>query len=301
MSVLKRLVIAGKTNQTHDNVIKFEVAFNCDRYESNVDPNDINACIERLRNAEIGLINAFTPITDKVLSECGALTNLVSCSAGIDHVDLDAAKKHGVHIRWYESYCARTLAEKTLTMLLAACNQIVPALENVRSGQWSYLNFRGREIAGRNILILGKGASGTHLEKYLKALGANVTCTNSKTSRDEAIDSAVNAHAICVHMALTNLTRDYLDDGFFSKLRPDVVIVNFARGALVNTQSLTKFLKSNSGAIACLDVLETEPPPSHLKLLELPNAWITPHIGWNSVESDEFLRNSVFDDIMSLS
>lgn len=258
-------------------------------FDSNIPGRSTAEVIARAQGADVIGVNAFTPVTAHVIESLPQLRSIVSCSAGIDHVDLDACERAGVNVHWFPGYCARTLAEKTLMYVLMGLNRVVAAIDTTRAGSWNYLSFQGRETPGRTIAILGHGATGRILHGFCEALGFTVETTNSTTPAEEVQHILASADIITLHMSLNAHTQHFLNEATLGLLRDEVVIVNTARGGLVDDVALASFLSRSPGATAFLDVLNTEPPGYVHPYRGLPNAVITPHIGWNSAESNEDL------------
>lgn len=258
-------------------------------FDTNVAAGDIDRVISRARDADVIGVNAFTPITAEVIAALPRLRAIVTCSAGTDHIDLDACHRAGITVHSFPAYCARTLAEKTMAYILMGLNRIVPAIDSVRAGNWAYRGFQGREAPGRTIAVVGHGGTGGIVSLLCGALGFTVEPMNSTTSDAERARILTAADVVTLHMPLNDRTRNFLNEETLALLKEDVVIVNTARGGLVDDDALAAFLSRSPDATAFLDVLTTEPPGKDHPYQRLANAVITPHIGWNSVESDENL------------
>ncbi|WTW99994.1 hypothetical protein OG216_44535 [Streptomycetaceae bacterium NBC_01309] len=289
---MKSVKILGKTNLRPAQIDRLHTISDLEVFDSNVPDRSTAEVVSRAAGAEIILINAFTPVDADAVAALPGLRAIVSCSAGIDHVDLVACRKAGIKVSWFPGYCARTLAEKTFSYILMGLNKIVPALDNVRSGRWDYLDFQARETSGRSIGIIGHGATGKIVHQFCEPFGFAVMTANSKTTGDELERILSTAEILTLHMDLNPKTERFLRADILRLLKADVVIVNTARGELVNDHDLVDFLLSHPRATAFLDVLAMEPASPESAYRKLQNAFITPHIGWNSVESDELLANS---------
>lgn len=269
-------------------------------FDSNVADGAVEEVIGRAHDADVIGVNAFTPVTSNVLESLPRLRAIVTCSAGTDHIDLDACQRAGIPVHSFPAYCARTLAEKTLTYILMGLNRIVPAIDNVRAGGWDYMGFQGRETPGRIVAVVGHGGTGGIVYQLCEALGFTVEPMNSTTSDAEKERILAAADVVTLHMPLNDRTRDFLNESTLSLLKDDVVIVNTARGALVDDVALVTFLSKSPAATAFLDVLTTEPPAGGHLYRGLPNAVITPHIGWHSVESNENLATEMLSALVDL-
>lgn len=293
---MKSVKILGKTNLRPAQIDRLHTISDLEVFDSNVPDRSTAEVVSRAAGAEIILINAFTPVDADAVAALPGLRAIVSCSAGIDHVDLVACRKARVKVSWFPGYCARTLAEKTFSYILMGLNKIVPALDNVRSGRWDYLDFQARETSGRSIGITGYGATGKIVRQFCEPFGFAVMTADSKTAEDELARILSTADVVTLHMDLNPKTERFLRAETLRLLKADVVIVNTARGELVNDRDLVDFLSSHPRATAFLDVLAVEPAAPESAYRKLQNAFITPHIGWNSVESDGLLANSTEAD-----
>lgn len=126
----------------------------------------------------------------------------------------------------------------------------------------------------------------------------NVFEANSRTSMFELERMLSKADIISLNMPLTNKTKHFINQNILSLLKSNVTLINTSRGGLIDENALFSFLKTNKKATAFLDVLETEPVAKDFYLNKLNNVFITPHIGWNSVESIERLKDWLFDELM---
>ncbi|SDE20845.1 NAD(P)-dependent oxidoreductase [Glycomyces harbinensis] len=297
---MKTVKILGKTNLRSAQIAQLDRICDLQVFDSNVLNRSIDEVLSRAAHAEIALINAFTPIDRRAVEELSSLRSIVSCSAGIDHVDLAACRDAGIRVDWFPGYCAQTLAEKTLAYILMGLNRIVPAIHSVRAGHWDYLAFQGRESQQRVVAILGYGATGRIVRRLCESFGFIVETVNSKTSSNDVQRILARADIVTLHLALNSRTERYLREDTLRLLKDDVVIVNTARGNLINDRDLVEFLLEHPEATAFLDVLATEPMPPNSSYRQLQNAVVTPHIGWNSRESDELLADETMETLIGL-
>lgn len=285
--------ILGRTSLRPAQVERLAALAELETFTTNVPRGSEQDVVSRASGAGLVVVNVFTPMTSRVVSALPELRAIVSCSAGIDHVDLEACRAAGVQVRWFPGYCARTVAEKTMCAILMGLNRIVPAIDDVRAGRWSYLSHQAREAPGRSVAVIGRGATGTIVQELCEAFGFVVRTASSSTTPAELREILACADVVTLHLPLRATTEHFLRAETLALLKPDVVIVNTARGGLVHDRDLVEFLAANQGATAFLDVLDTEPIQPDNPYLDLPNAVVTPHIGWNSVEADERLATNV--------
>jgi phosphoglycerate dehydrogenase-like enzyme len=179
-------------------------------------------------------------------------------------------------------------------------NRILPAVQSVRTGEWNYFAFQGREAPQRVVAVLGYGATGRIVGQLCESLGFRVETVNSRTSLHDIQRILERADIVTLHLALNRNTERYLRAETLQLLKDDVIIVNTARGGLVHDRDLVDFLRVHPKATAFLDVLDTEPMPRNSDYREVTNAVVTPHIGWNSVEADARLADQTMQTLIEL-
>lgn len=229
---------------------------------------------------------------------------------GLDHIDLDACRAAGVRVvslRGETEFLrsVRATAELTILLLLALLRRLPAAARSVQAGRWDRDAFRGHEIYGRTAGIVGMGRLGSLVAEYLGALGARVIGYDPRPDFPfhlvERVDSLgallSKADIVTLHASYGPETRDLLGEAEFSTIQPGAVLVNTARGGLIDEAALLSALLSGRLAGAALDVLKGEPElaPNH-PLVEYARAHdnliIVPHIGGNTFES--FEKTEVF-------
>jgi phosphoglycerate dehydrogenase-like enzyme len=297
---VKRVRIAGRTNlrpfQLEQIAGACELQVFDTRLPMRAGGDDV---VRRAGDAEILVVDAFTPVNATVVRQLPCLRTIVSCSSDIHHVDLEACGQLGVNVRWFPGYCSRALAEKAITYLLMGLTRVLPAIDDVRAGGWDYFGFQSREIPGRRVTVLGYGTTGRIVYDLCRNLGFTVTKVTSATRASDVQAVLRDTDALTMHMDLNPRTTRFLDRATLALLKEDVVIVNNASGGLIDDRALAEWLAGHPAAAAFLDVVSTEPPPADHPYRHLPNVTITPHVGWNSAESDAYLAKETFDAVMT--
>jgi D-3-phosphoglycerate dehydrogenase len=213
---------------------------------------------------------------------------------GIDKIDLKAATEMGVPVFFTPGVNHTTVAEHTFALLLAAVRNLVVEANHVAAGRWTRIT--GTELCGKTICIVGMGRIGREVAVRARAFGMTVTGFGShwdpEFARVHSIarvglfeDVLRQSDVISLNTKLTPETRHMINAGNIGLLKPTAVIVNCARGELVELGALVSALKAGSILAYAADVLDQEPPPRDHPLLGLPNAIITPHIGSRTNES----------------
>ncbi len=213
---------------------------------------------------------------------------------GLDKIDVKAATDLGVPVLFTPGVNHTTVAEHTFALLLAAVRNLVPEANFVARGEWTRIT--GTELCGKSLAIIGLGRIGREVAVRAGAFGmkllgyghhwdAEFARVNGIT-RVEALDDVLRqADVVSLHTKLTAQTRHMIHSGNIGLMKPGAVIVNCARGELVELAALVSALKSRSILAYAADVLDQEPPARDHPLLGLPNVVITPHIGSRTHES----------------
>ena len=253
--------------------------------------------IERIAAAQVIVCNVGAPLTRRVIEACPNIQAIISAATGIDHIDADACKAHGITITSFPDYCAHALAEKALAFALMGLNRIVQASDNVKSGRWDYDRFLGRDLEEATLGVIGTGYSGSHLISLAERLGMRVLSMNSRSSEEEVDALLRTSDVISLHIPALPSTLNFIDEQKLDKMKDDVSLINISRGGVIDETAFSKFLERNPLATALLDVLCVEPPDRDNPLLSLPNVVVTPHIAWNSIRSNEKLNQELFSSI----
>jgi phosphoglycerate dehydrogenase-like enzyme len=213
---------------------------------------------------------------------------------GLDKIDLAAATELRVPVLFTPGVNHTTVAEHTFALLLASVRHLVVEANHVAQGDWTRIT--GTELCGKTLAIIGMGRIGSEVAVRARAFGMTVlgyghhwdpefAALHSITRVERLDDLLRQADVISLHTKLTAATRHLIHAGNIGLLRPTAVIVNCARGELVELGALVAALKARSILAYAADVLDQEPPPRDHPLLGLPNVILTPHIGSRTHES----------------
>ena len=240
------------------------------------------------------IIRGRTKMTAEVIEAAKNLKVIGRMGVGVDNIDLNAAKTH--HVTVVNAAVATTLAVAELTMgfMFSLAREIPRADASMKAGQWIKKELEGSELFGKTLGILGFGNIGKTVGKYASALGMKVIAFDP--FRDQAylaaqgaewvsLDELLNrADIITIHAPLTEQNRHLINDEAFSKMKNGVLIVDAARGGILDEAALLRALQSGKVGGAALDVYEKEPPVS-LDLIKHPKVIATPHIGAQTKEA----------------
>jgi phosphoglycerate dehydrogenase-like enzyme len=260
-------------------------------------PGSEDGLVERIRDAEIVLnIRSSSKFTERVFEACPRLRLLSVWGTGTDHVDLTAAGRHRVTIRNTPGVAAISIAEHAMALLLAVARHI-PAIDAAtRAGEWP----RGQSVQlfGKTCGIIGLGAIGREFARIARGLGMRVIAwTMHPKPGDEvvALDELYRtSDVISMHLRLSPETTGFIGAREFGLMKKSAILVNTARGAIVDEGAMLEALLSRRIAGAGLDVFTTEPLPKGHPLTQLANVVMTPHCAGITPEALEAgLRMSV--------
>ena len=242
------------------------------------------------------VVRGATKVTADVLKSSPLLKVVVRAGTGLDNVDRAAAAACGVQVMNTPNANSVSVAELTFGLMLALERHIVPAATDVRGGGWEKSRFQGRELSGRTLGILGFGRIGREVATRARAFDLKVIAhdplynTTSEgfnwvhsVDRDQLLASA---DILTIHVPLTDETRDSIGAREFALMKPDAILVNCARGGVVNEAALLDALASGRLRGAATDVFGEEPPGAS-PLLALPNLLPLPHLGASTAEAQK--------------
>lgn len=242
-------------------------------------PGAEDALIDRIRGAGVVLnIRSSSKFTARVFESCPDLRLLSVWGTGTDHVDLEAAERHGITVTTTPGVSAISIAEHALALMLAAARRIPILDAATRAGTWP----RGQSVQlyGKTCGIIGLGAIGREFARLAKGFGMRVIAwTMHRRPGDPIVeldDLYRESDVVSLHLRLSDRTAGMIGAREFALMKPGAIFINTARGAIVDEGALVEALQS--GRIAAgLDVFTVEPLPAEHPLTSLPNVVITPH------------------------
>ncbi|SNR76646.1 phosphoglycerate dehydrogenase [Desulfurobacterium atlanticum] len=237
-----------------------------------------------------------TPVNKELLSKAEKLKVIGRAGVGVDNIDLDEASRRGILV--VNAPTGNTLAatEHTMGMMIAAARQIPQAHNSLKiERRWDRKKFMGVELAGKTLGIIGFGRIGSRVGIRAKAFDMKVIAYDPYIKKEKAEKLGVElldsldellerADVITVHTPLTDETRNMITRKEIEKMKDGVILLNIARGGIINEQDLYEALKSGKVRAAAVDVFVKEPANDNI-LLDAPNIIVTPHIGANTFES----------------
>ncbi|HXV40737.1 MAG TPA: D-2-hydroxyacid dehydrogenase [Steroidobacteraceae bacterium] len=251
----------------------------------------------RIAGCEVALANKC--VFDRDAIAASPQLRLIALTAtGVDNVDLAAAHAAGIAVCNLRDYCTPSVLQHVFAMLLALTHRLADYQALVRAGRWqqagqfSVFDHPIRELAGRTMGIVGYGALGRGVARVAESFGMQVLLANRPGAapadgRHDLDQMLPRLDVLSLHCPLTDATRGLVSRERLARMKPDAVLINTARGALVDTQALADALRAGRLGGAGIDVLEREPPPADHPLLDssIPNLIVTPHVAWAARES----------------
>jgi glycerate dehydrogenase len=262
------------------------------------DVTDAGEVAERIRNAEFVLINKVR-LTGEILKTAPNLKFIGLTATGTDNVDLELAKQCGIAVCNIRAYCTQSIVEHVfgsllnLTHNLGQYNAVVRAGEWQKSAEFCLMTYPIRELSAMTLGIVGYGNLGKGVADAARAFGMEVI-VSARPGADTVDDGRVSfdqvlrrSDVISLHCPLTDATVGLFGEAEFGKMQSDAILINTARGGLVDSAALVSALRKGDIAAAALDVLPQEPPVDGNPLLNYdgPNLMMSPHIAWASNEA----------------
>lgn len=266
--------------------------------------------LARIQDASIVISNKVRLSAD-ILKQAPSVKMVAVCATGTDNVDLAYCKANGIAVSNIRGYAMHTLPEHVFMLILALRRNLLGWREDVKAGLWqqadTFCLFTRpiSDIYGTTLGLIGLGVLGQSVRRIAEAFGMQVLVAehkNAATVRDgyTAFDSVLReADVISLHTPLTPETRHMISTREFGLMKPSSLLINTARGNLVDEAALIEALKSKRIAGAGFDVLSVEPPREGNPLLELdlPNFILTPHVAWGSRDAMQIMADQLIDNI----
>lgn len=257
--------------------------------------------IALLQDGATGLIAGIEPLTERVFQAAPQLKVISRCGAGLDSVDLTAAQRHGIAVLNTPEAPAQAVAELTMGFILSLLRQISPIDRAVRNGEWP--RTQGRLLAAQTVGIVGLGHIGRRVARLCQAFEATVIAHDPyATQVPEGVtlmpleQLLASADIITLHLPYSNATHHLLNAKAFAAMKPEVIVINAARGGLVDESALADALTSGKVSAAALDVFEQEPYQG--TLLGINNVTVTSHVGSLARESRQRMEIEAAENLL---
>ncbi|HWG85850.1 MAG TPA: C-terminal binding protein [Deinococcales bacterium] len=255
-----------------------------------------------------GLLNQYAPLTRRVLEGLRHLKVVTRYGVGYDTVDVQAATELGIAVCNVPDYGVEEVSDHAIALILGLARGIARHDRAIRSGAWDFSLARPlRRTRGKTLGVLGYGRIGRATARKGAGLGWQViACDPAQAAGPEPVELVgfeellERADYLSIHLPLTQQTRGLIDAAALARLKPGAILVNTARGGIVDTEALTQALLGGRLAGAGLDVLDREPIAPGSPLLELENCILTPHAAWYSEDAFVELKTKAAEEVASV-
>lgn len=236
-------------------------------------------------------LNDHSYMPERVLAACRDLKVIVYMGTGASsYIDVEAAERLGIRVRTFRGYGDRSIAEHALALMFAAGRQIAAMDRGIRAGEWVSLD--GVEFAGKTLGVVGVGGVGREMIGLGHALGMEVIAWNRSGVADglpctacELDDLLARADVVSLHLALTEETREFIDARRLGLMKPHAILVNTARGGVIDETALVETLRAGRIRHAALDVFAEEPLAARHPLAGLDNVTLSAHAAFMTAEA----------------
>lgn len=288
---------------------EFESAFSEAGLELEVSPAaDEATLVERIPGA-VAVVVVYAKITGAVVkaAAAGGCRVISRCGIGFDNIDIEAANRARLQVTYVPDYCLDEVADHTVALLLAFARSLVPAALGVLAGDWSRPDTEIHQLAGRRLALLGVGRIGRRVAARAQAFGLTVSAHDPYVAEwdlpgVERVDSVAEllreADYISLHAPMTPANHHLIQSTTIQLMKRRPVLINTARGGLVDLEAITAALAAGQLAGVALDVAEVEPLPADHPLRRHPGALITPHMAFYSIESESELKRRAADEVV---
>jgi len=266
--------------------------------------------VERLKGASIAVVNKVR-MGDGELAQLPALKLIAVAATGTDNIDLNSCRERGISVSNVRGYATHTLPEHVLMLMLALRRNLLSYERDVRAGAWQragqfcLLTHPIRDLHGATLGIIGYGALGRAVERLARAVGMRTLVAERKGAgaaregRTPFAEVLRESDILTLHTPLNDETRNLIGAAELAMMQPTAVLINCARGGVVDENALIDALGAGVIAGAGVDVLDREPPREGHPLVELdlPNLIVTPHVAWASRQAMQTLADQLIDNI----
>lgn len=266
---------------------------------------------ERLRDADVAIVNKVR-LTADVLAQAPRLRLIAVAATGTDNIDLAACQARGIVVSNIRGYATHTVPEHTFALIFALRRSICAYRDAVRAGRWQqadqfcFFDHPIRDLAGSTLGVVGDGALGQSVAAMGRALGMRVLISGHKGRTGQGRlytpfeETLRQADVLTLHCPLNDRTRNMIAAPEFAQMERSPLLVNTARGGLVDESAVGPALDAGQISGAAFDVTSVEPPPADhpfMALLDRPNFILTPHVAWASAEAIQALADQLIDNI----
>lgn len=276
-----------------------------------LDAKTEDAVVEALRGADAMITDAATPVTERAIAGSDTLSVVGRAGIGVDNVDVDAAVANDVTVVNVPDYCLDEVSTHAFALLLACVRSLPVYDRQTRSGGWDWqAGAPMHRMRGRTLGLAGFGNIARRLAAKVSGFGLDVIAVDPSVGQSRMTDYGVEkvdyegllarSNYVSIHLPLYEATRERFSTAEFDAMRDGAILVNTARGPVVDEDALYDALVDGPLARAGLDVLPTEPPSPDHPLFDLEETVVTPHVAWYSEASRRDLSRGVAGDVAAV-
>jgi D-3-phosphoglycerate dehydrogenase len=264
---------------------------------------------DAIAGADAVLVRSATRITRESLARADRLKAIGRAGVGVDTIDVDAATERGIPVLTAPAGNTTSAAELTMALLLALARRVAAADRSMKAGEWDKKSFTGIELFGKTLGLVGAGRIGGEVAKRARAFGMRVVVYDPflNAERARALDVEIGSFdtviersdVISVHVPLTDVTRNLIGAAQIARMKDGALLLNVARGGVIDEEALRAALRTGKLGGAALDVFLAEPLPADDPLRALPNVVLTPHLGASTAEAQHNVAIEIADAVRS--
>ncbi len=273
-------------------------------YYGTVEPEEV---IKTIGDADGVIVNKIN-INDEVMEKCKNLKYVGTFATGYNNIDIESAKKRGITVCNVPAYSTEGVAQSTIAYILYTATSLGKYISSVNNGDWKkcnnfcYYPYFITEVAGKTLGIVGFGSIGQRVAEIAKALKMNVI-VYSRTKRDSEFEFVSleellkRSDWVSLHLPLTKDSENVINEETLKLMKSSAVLINTARGGLIDETALAKALKEGKLRASCHDVINCEPMKDDCPLFKIENCFITPHVAWAGKETRQRLVNIAAENV----
>jgi D-3-phosphoglycerate dehydrogenase len=300
---MKRVLVSDNLSNHGLDVIR-----DGDGYELDYQPGlDEAKLAEAIKSADALIIRSGSKVTARVIEAADKLKVIGRAGIGVDNIDIAAASKRGIAVMNTPTGNSVTTAEHTISLMMSLARWIPAATASMKAGKWEKKKFKGRELAGKTLAVIGLGTIGRIVANRAKGLAMRVIAFDPVITPDRASALGVEltdldkiwstADVITVHTPLTPKTKGLINADVVSKLKEGVLLVNCARGGIYDEDAVLAGLESGRIGGAAFDVYPVEPPPEGSAIIQHPRVVCTPHLGASTQEAQDRVAKEIAEQV----
>lgn len=259
-------------------------------------PDDV---ISRIGNDDVAVYTSKVKISREVMEACPNIKFINVTATGYDNIDIAAAKEKGIAVCNVPAYSTESVAQHTFALILEITNNVGTYTNLIHEHRWensedfAFVEKPIMQLCGRSLGIVGYGSIGKRVGEIAKAFGMTVNVY----SKDPA--AAIQSDILTLHCPATPENKGFVNSEFISRMKDGAILINTARGALLNEDDVAEALKSGKLSAVGIDVLNGEPPRKGHPFIGLKNLYATPHIAWSSKEAREVIVKTAAANLRS--